>query len=153
MDHHEYQVFNDGLVRLQPWEHRQLVCNNVASYTAGVDKWVVVGEWTGAMTDCARALNGYGVGARYDGTFPGSSFVGACGPKTDIAAWDDVMKGDMRGYIEAQLDAFETQAQGWIFWNFKTEGAHEWDAFKLLDNGVFPQPLDNRKFSSICSPA
>lgn len=63
------------------------------------------------------------------------------------------MKGDMRGYIEAQLDAFESQAEGWIFWNFKTESAHEWDAFKLLENGIFPQPLDDRKFDSICVPS
>lgn len=59
----------------------------------------------------------------------------------------------MRGYIEAQLDAFEAQAEGWIFWNFKTEGAHEWDAFKLLDNGIFPQPLTDRKFDTICAPS
>jgi glucan 1,3-beta-glucosidase len=141
------------MIAMQPWQHRQHVCNNVASYTLDVDKWVVVGEWTAAMTDCAPALNGYGVGARYDGTYPDSSVVGSCVKRNNIADWDDVMKGDMRGYIEAQLEAFESQTQGWIFWNFKTEAAHEWDAFALLDGGVFPQPLDSRKFDSICSPS
>ena len=151
MDHHEYQVFSNALVALQPWQHRQLVCNNAASYASGVDKWVVVGEWTAAETDCAVALNGYGVGARYDGTYPGSTYVGSCGSMNNITNWDANMKDNVRSYIEAQLSTFESHTQGWVFWNFKTESAHEWDAFVLLDNGVFPQPLDDYKFGAICS--
>jgi aryl-phospho-beta-D-glucosidase BglC (GH1 family) len=38
-----------------------------------------------------------------------------------------------------------------IFWNFKTEGSPEWDAFALIDNGIFPQPLTSRKFAQICT--
>lgn len=57
MDHHEYQVFTDELVAMQPWEHRQYVCNNAYVYS-GADKWTFVGEWSAAMTDCAAALNG-----------------------------------------------------------------------------------------------
>lgn len=77
IDHHEYQVFTDELVAMQPWQHRQYVCNNAYAYS-GADKWTVVGEWTAAMTDCAAAVNGYGIGARYDGTYPGSTYVGSC---------------------------------------------------------------------------
>jgi glucan 1,3-beta-glucosidase len=151
MDHHEYQVFSNDQVALVPWQHRQRVCNNVQSYASNSDKWVVVGEWTAAMTDCAPALNGYGIGARYDGTYPGSSFVETCAGKNDITQWNETFRNDMRGYVEAQLEAFESQTQGWVFWNFKTESAHEWDAFALLDNGIFPQPLTDRKFSAICA--
>jgi hypothetical protein len=35
---------------------------------------IVVGEWTAAITDCAPALNRYGIGARFDGTFVGSTY-------------------------------------------------------------------------------
>lgn len=37
--------------------------------------------------------------------------------------------------------------------NFKTEGskAPEWDAFALIDAGIFPQPLSSRKFGAICN--
>lgn len=51
------------------------------------------------------------------------------------------------------MDAFERAANGWIFWNFKTENssAPEWDAFALLDAGLFPQPLTDRKFGSNCT--
>ncbi|OWO98837.1 hypothetical protein B2J93_7099 [Marssonina coronariae] len=151
VDHHEYQVFTHDLLAQQPWEHRQKVCNNVASYASGVDKWLVVGEWSGAMTDCAPALNGYGIGARYDGTFPNSSYIGSCADKNDLANWNETFKNDMRGYLEAQLSTFERHTQGWVFWTFKTEAAHEWDAFKLLEAGIFPQPLTSYKYDSICS--
>ena len=57
IDHHEYQVFTNALVAMQPWQHRQYVCNNAATYS-GSDKWSFVGEWSAAMTDCAAALNG-----------------------------------------------------------------------------------------------
>nr|POE80046.1 glucan 1,3-beta-glucosidase [Quercus suber] len=150
VDHHEYQVFNDELVALQPWQHRQLVCNNAHVYS-GADKWTFVGEWTGAMTDCAAALNGYTIGARYDGTYPGSKYVGSCANINFIETWSETLKNDTRGYIEAQLDTFEKYTQGWVFWNFKTEASAEWDAFRLIEAGVFPQPLTARKFGPVCS--
>lgn len=150
IDHHEYQVFDNTQVAWQPWQHRQAVCNNAESYN-GADKWTFVGEWTAAMTDCAPALNGYGMGARYDGTFPGSTYVGSCSWYNNIDEWPQYYKDDTRGYIEAQMEAFEARTQGWVFWNFKTEAAAEWDLSRLLDAGVFPQPLSDRKFGAICT--
>lgn len=125
------------------------MCNRRQGYTSS-DKWVVVGEWSGAMTDCATWLNGHGVGARYDGTYAGSPYVGSCGPVNSLDRWDQQRKDDTRMYIEAQLTAFEESAHGWIFWNFKTEGSPEWDAFQLLDAGIFPQPLTARRFPHPC---
>jgi len=103
------------------------------------------------MTDCAAALNGYQIGARYDGTYPGSSHVGSCADINFIDTWSQVLKDDTRGYIEAQLEVYEQYTQGSIFWNFKTEASAEWDLFRLLDAGVFPNPITDRKFSQICS--
>lgn len=48
------------------------------------------------------------------------------------------MKSDTTNYIRAQINAFEQNTQGWIFWNFKTEASAEWDYFRLLDNGIWP---------------
>ncbi|KAL2351066.1 putative Exo-beta-1,3-glucanase [Cryomyces antarcticus] len=150
LDHHEYQVFNNDQVAWQPWQHRQAVCNGVAGYT-GSDRWEFVGEWTAAMTDCAAALNGYGIGARYDGTYPGSTYVGSCANINFIDTWSATLRSDTRAYIEAQLETFESKTLGWIFWNFKTEASAEWDLFRLLNNGIFPQPLSDRHFGAICS--
>jgi glucan 1,3-beta-glucosidase len=151
VDHHEYQIFSNDFAAMPPWQHHQFVCNNAAAYTAGRDKWLVIGEWTAAMTDCAAALNGYGVGARYDGTFPGSTYRGSCQSVNFIETWSQAFKDDMRQYVEAQLDVYERYSQGWIFWNFKTEASPEWDLFRLLDIGVFPQPLGERRFGSACA--
>lgn len=112
LDHHEYQVFTPELVSMQPWQHRQFVCNNAYTY-AGADKWTIVGEWSAAMTDCAAALNGYGIGARYDGTYPGSWYVGSCDTMNDLNSWPDYYRDDTRGYIEAQMETFERYTQGW----------------------------------------
>lgn len=112
IDHHEYSCFRDDLVAMQPWQHRQHVCNNVNAYY-GSDKWSIVGEWSGAMTDCAAALNGYGKGARYDGTFPGSSYHGSCENMNFIDKWSQTWKDDVRGFIEAQLESFERHTNGW----------------------------------------
>ncbi|KAK1073459.1 glucan exo-1,3-beta-glucosidase [Friedmanniomyces endolithicus] len=150
IDHHEYQVFTPALVEMAPWQHRQYVCNNAYTYS-GADKWTFVGEWSAAMTDCAAALNGYGIGSRYEGLYPGSQYVGSCADVNFIETWSQQFKEDTRGYIEAQMETFERYTQGWIFWNFKTEASPEWDAFRLIDAGIFPQPLSNRQFSSICS--
>ncbi|KAF2100995.1 putative Exo-beta-1,3-glucanase [Rhizodiscina lignyota] len=149
VDHHEYQVFSDGDIAMVPWQHRQAVCNRAGAYS-DADKWTFVGEWSAAMTDCAPALNGYRIGARYDGTYPGSTKVGSCGMYNNVKNWPQWYKDDTRGYIEAQMEAFEQRTQGWCFWNFKTEAAHEWDAFALIDAGVFPQPLTARKYGAIC---
>jgi len=143
LDHHYYQVFDQGELELVPWQHRQLVCNSVDSYT-GADKWTFIGEWTAAMTDCALYLNGYGRGARYDGTYPGSSYIGSCGWQDNIANWPSTYPNDTRGFIEGQMEAFEANSQGWIFWTLKTEQAHEWDMLTLMDHGVFPEPVTDR---------
>jgi glucan 1,3-beta-glucosidase len=151
VDHHEYQVFDNEVVGLAPWQHRQLVCNRRPEWSNS-DKWLVVGEWSAAQTDCALHLNSYRVGARFDGSYPGSSYHGSCADKTNIANWNSDYRGDVRGFIEAQLDTYEKHANGWFFWNFKTEkDAHEWNAFALLDAGLFPQPLTNRLFGPVCS--
>lgn len=113
LDHHEYQCFTDELVGLAPWQHRQYVCNNAWTYS-GADKWTFVGEWSAAMTDCAAGLNGYHVGSRYDGTYPGSKAVGSCRNVNFMETWTQQFKDDTRGYIEAQMETFEARTQGWV---------------------------------------
>ena len=87
-----------------------------------------------------------------EGSFAGSSYISSCAGKSGpVSSWSQDWKNSIRKYIEVQLDAYESE-QGWIFWNFKTEGsAGEWDLFQLLDNGVFPQPLTSRKFGKHCN--
>ena len=56
VDHHEYQVFTNDLVAMSAQEHVDYVCTNAQTWAGGQDKFLIVGEWTAAMTDCAPAL-------------------------------------------------------------------------------------------------
>lgn len=54
--HHEYQVFDNDLLKLSYQGHVDQVTYSADSWSANCDKWIVIGEWTGAMTDCAKYL-------------------------------------------------------------------------------------------------
>ena len=152
LDTHQYQIFSPDEVAMSPAEHVSTACA-LGSRLASMNKWTVVGEWSGALTDCARWLNGLGKGARYDGTLDveGVSVVGSCNGKfwgtVNELSSDD--KDNIRSFIEAQLDAYE-QRTGWFFWTWKTETAPEWHMKDLLAGGLFPQPLTDRQHPGQC---
>lgn len=150
MDNHHYEVFEDDLLNQDINGHVQSVCSHGSSLQA-VDKWTFVGEWSGATTDCAKYLNGKGIGARYDGTKADSNKIGDCGVKAagNVADLAPNEKEDIRRFIEAELDAWEMK-DGWIFWTWKNEGAPEWNMEQLLAEGLFPQPLDDRMYPGQC---
>lgn len=81
MDHHYNQVFTDSALAMSPIQYRQAACDSPHIYT-GVEKWAIIGEWTGAMTDCASYLNGYTNGSRFDASLSGStSYYCSCAGK------------------------------------------------------------------------
>jgi glucan 1,3-beta-glucosidase len=141
LDTHVYQIFNQEQVSLDYNGHVSQACG-FASQLSGTDKWTIVGEWTGATTDCALWLNGRNKGARYDGSISGSSYVGDCGPfrSGSVSALSQDAKDGMSRFIRAQIQAFEAKT-GWLFWTWHTEGAPGWDLQDLLANGLFPQPI------------
>lgn len=150
LDTHQYQIFSPSEVGRSPSDHVKAACD-LGGKLAGTDKWTVVGEWTGAQTDCAKWLNGKNKGARYDGTFPGSNHVGSCDGKYtgSVSQLSSDDKNNIRHFIEAQLDTYERHT-GWIFWTWKTESAPEWHMKDLLAGGLFPQPLGSRKYPGQC---
>ncbi|KAF2748366.1 glycoside hydrolase family 5 protein [Sporormia fimetaria CBS 119925] len=150
LDTHHYEIFDNGQVAMSPDEHVKMACD-FGNQMASTGKWTISGEWTGAITDCAKWLNGKNKGARYDGTFGGGSGVGDCAGKStgSVASLSDDDKSNIGRFIEAQLDAYE-KASGWVFWTWKNEGAPEWHMQDLLANGLFPQPLTSRKYPGQC---
>lgn len=151
MDNHHYEIFLNDLIAKNTNEHIQSVCQFAWEKLASMDKWTIVGEWTGAMTDCTKYLNGRGIGARYDGTYPGSSYIGSCAgfSQGEVTALPADTQADIRRFIEAQLDSYET-GSGWIFWTWTTEGSPEWDMKRLLAADVFPNPVTSRKYPGQC---
>ena len=96
--------------------------DNVCSFggeMASAHKMTIAGEWTGAMTDCAKWLNGRGVGARYDGSYEGTYFIGSCDGKSTgtVAGLNQEDKNGIAAFIQAQIVGYE-KADGWIFWTW-----------------------------------
>jgi len=138
VDTHHYEVFESDMLSMGIVDHVRSACD-YGGEMASCNKWTVAGEWTGAMTDCAKWLNGRGTGARYDGTYEGSSYMGSCeGYSTGtVAGLSSEAKQNIKIFINAQMAAYE-KAAGWIFWTWKTESAPEWDFQALAGAGIMP---------------
>ena len=153
MDHHHYQVFSSGELERNIDQHVQVACD-LAKASLVEAHWNVAGEFSGALTDCAKWLNGVGIGSRYDGTFVKGSQtsypIGSCQNNEDINSWSTERKVNTRRYVEAQLDSFEKRG-GWIIWCYKTETSIEWGVDKLAAYGLFPQPIDDRIYPGQCN--
>ncbi|KAG5421750.1 exgA [Candida metapsilosis] len=148
LDHHHYQVFSAKELERSIDEHISVACN-WGWDTKKESYWTVTGEWSAALTDCAKWLNGVRRGARYEGQYDNSPYIGSCQQYLEYSTWPDDYKTNVRKYIEAQLDAYEYTG-GWIFWNWKTEDAIEWDFQRLTAAGIFPQPLTDRQYPNQC---
>lgn len=148
LDHHHYQVFSGGELSRDINAHLSVACG-WGSSAATESHWNVCGEFSAALTDCAVWLNGVGRGARWLGDYDNSPNFGLCDMYVNPDNWTSDHKTNVRKYIEAQLDAFE-HTGGWIFWNWKCEDAIDWDMSRLIDVGVFPQPLDSRQYPGQC---
>ena len=149
LDTHHYEVFTSEDLENDIGGHVATACSFGGQMSTN-NKNTVSGEFTGAMTDCAKWLNGLGYGARYDGSYQKgdqtSFFIGSCDGLKEgtVGGLSDDQKAAVRQFTEAQMDAFEF-AEGWIWWTWKTESAPEWDFKELANAGVIPQPLDSRE--------
>lgn len=127
LDTHHYEIFDNSALQMGVQQHVSSACSFGASMATN-NKWTIAGEWTGAQTDCAKWLNGRGVGARYDGTYnnngQGSSYIGSCDGKYTgtVAGLGLADHNNIQSFIQAQMTAFE-KAAGWIFWTWHTESA------------------------------
>ncbi|KAF4573242.1 glycosyl hydrolase 5 (cellulase A) family protein [Pleurotus pulmonarius] len=149
IDTHIYQMFSVAENQMSQSQHIQTACNK-ASLLSSFHLWTIVGEWTPASNDCAKYLNGRGVGSRFDGSFPGSTRVGSCTGLTGKASsFSANYKTFLRQYWEAQVITFEKGA-GWIQWTWKAEIADEWTYQAGLANGWIPQNPTSRQFPNIC---
>jgi aryl-phospho-beta-D-glucosidase BglC (GH1 family) len=154
IDTHHYQVFSVPELQRTWDQHIQAACsrgNEIQSYSSvSGNLWTIVGEWTTTPYDCAKYLNGRGVGARYDGTIGGGPVLGNCSPFTGSSSkFSSDYKNFMRKFWEAQVVAFE-KSQGWIYWTWKTESTDEWSYQKGLAGGWIPKDPSQRLYPGIC---
>jgi hypothetical protein len=144
MDVHEYQIATPEGIAMSWDQHISTACSKREQYTS-FHLWTVVGEWTLASTDCARCGNGRGTGARYDGTFPGSSYIGNCTLRTGHgSAFSDEYKTFLRKFWEAQvtgehLDPLSREVrliQVWQHGRWGEDGSTGHGRLRMPTNGV-----------------
>ncbi|KAJ1718147.1 hypothetical protein LPJ61_006808, partial [Coemansia biformis] len=152
LDTHNYHVFVKDRLLMNRTEHLKATCQdavNVRNFNNQL--WTITGEWSLAVTDCARWLNGFEKGARWDGSLDwemhGPAYPGAtCAGQNKMSSWDQPTRIFFRQFAEAQMDAYEA-GSGWFFWNFKAEDADDWNYMKLAKSGLVPTPPSNRVYS------
>ncbi|KAF8910118.1 exo-1-3-beta-glucanase [Gymnopilus junonius] len=150
LDRHIYQMFSIAENERTNFEHIQVACNKASDLSSST-MWEVVGEWTPAANDCAKYLNGRGVGSRYDGSYPGSSRIGSCSGLTGKAStFSQGYKTFLRQYWEAQVITYESSTLGWIQWTWKAEDADEWTYQAGVANGWIPKDPSSLQYRNIC---
>ncbi|UZJ57547.1 hypothetical protein CBS101457_006867 [Exobasidium rhododendri] len=145
LDTHIYSVFNNDQIALSQSNRANYYCSqrsNIA--TSQTHLYTIVGEWTMAPTDCAKYLNGRGIGARYDGSMAGSTKKGSCASKTGSGAnFSTFYKSYLANMFDTQRNVYET-GSGWIMWTWKTEQAADWDYQKGLQYGYITSNLNSK---------
>ncbi len=144
MDLHSYTVFSPAENAQNKQSRFNQICqkrSDIGNFQSAL--WTIVGEWTSATTDCAKYLNGRFVGARYDGSYPGSYYIGDCRTRTgDGSTFSDLYKQYLRQMFATQASVYQT-GSGWVYWTWKTEYAADWDYQRQLQMGIIPYDLDN----------
>lgn len=154
MDVHQYQIFsNDQLARSFD-EHIAFACSQIPDLVdyATNNIWTINGEWSLAVTDCVKWLNGRNVGSRWDGSISNSQGFGSCSNWTgNYSTFSDEYTTFLRKYYEVQTLVAE-KIQGWVFWAWKTNSNDpSWDYSKGLAAGWIPTDPDERLYPNICS--
>lgn len=127
-DVHIYEAWNFGMYSIPDELQIQKTYCTSGNDPVFLDKNVIptfVGEWSLAIDDCAKSLNGFKTTANKNDQ----------GHRCGIEQYSDDF---YRGVAKAQLKLYE-QASGWFFWNFKTEiEEHDWSYFKMAELGWVP---------------
>ncbi|KAJ2248474.1 hypothetical protein GGI13_004646 [Coemansia sp. RSA 455] len=149
MDTHIYQMFDNYMVTMNETAHIDMVAKMAEDITK-FDKsniGVVVGEFSAATHDCTKYINGLGRGSRWEGTLEGIAEHPLCPFATcsctgdygsNYTEYSAHYKRFLRSYIDAQLAIYDQELAGWFFWNFRTEGAPEWDYILGVEQGWIP---------------
>lgn len=112
------------------------------------------GEFSLAINDCGKWVNGVNLGTRYEGEFPGfSNRIGDCVDWTDWTKWNQDTKDGLMQFALSSMDAL----QNYFFWTWKignssVSGKVEspfWSYSLGLQNGWMPK--DPRQANGACA--
>ncbi len=118
LDMHPYIAFNDVQSTSTPNDNLAAPCNYWGDMTNTSQRdfgLTTAGEWSLAINDCGKWVNGVDLGARYDGSFSGSSAVGNCDSWNDWTTWSPSTKSGFLNFALTSMDAL----QNYFFWTWK----------------------------------
>ncbi|KAJ1656083.1 hypothetical protein IWQ61_004279 [Dispira simplex] len=150
LDTHIYHMFDVEQLKFSQEQHLRMVCGHKQEIDRSQNHILptVVGEWSSAVNDCTKWLNGYGRGARYDGTYITNAPVCAnctCKGDSDYSNYSPEFREWLRRFTETQMDAYEAGV-GWTFWNFKAEQSPQWNYMLGVEEGWVPRDPSQRKY-------
>jgi hypothetical protein len=119
IDQHPYLAFGEPNLATHA-ERATVACGwgggtNDTSASYGV---VIGGEWSNAVNNCGKWLNGVGSGNSYD-TLPGGR---TCAYWENWQAWSPAQRAEIRSYNMAQMDAL----QNFFFWTWRIGNSTEY---------------------------
>jgi glucan 1,3-beta-glucosidase len=142
VDSHLYQLFSDSDNTLTQAQHITEACGwatNLAAANAVMPTYV--GEWSAATNICVNPD-----GSTTAGT---SCSVSGCQCQSaDFSSWNNDMIEQVRRFVEAQLDVYESSTSGYFIWAAKGPGG--WGFLNGIGNGAIPNPVTSRKYPGQC---
>ncbi|CAK9438278.1 uncharacterized protein LODBEIA_P25080 [Lodderomyces beijingensis] len=145
LDHHLYECFSNAQIDMNIDEHLRRV-KQQSELLPHTGHYSVVGEFSGALNDCTKYLNGVNRGTRWEGTFD-SNDGGGGGASTRRSCDNmdnpnsDEHRAEVMIFLREQFYDYEEMGNGWIFWCWKTESSLVWDMRRLWAKNMLPRPL------------
>jgi len=145
VDSHLYQLYSDSDNALTQAQHITEACGWAANLaTANAVMPTYVGEWSAATNICVNPD-----GSTTAGT---SCSVSGCQCQSaDFSDWNSGMIEQVRKFVEAQLDVYESSTSGYFIWAAKGPGG--WGFLNGIGNGAIPNPVTSRKYPGQCGSA
>lgn len=112
LDIHLYHMFSLPDLQRTREQHIQRVCLEDSKLLQPLNAHIptLVGEFSLATTDCTVYLNGFGVGTRWNGTFPGFPKLGECGQGDEggieSAGFSSEYRQFLRKFWDVQVNIF-----------------------------------------------
>jgi glucan 1,3-beta-glucosidase len=142
VDSHLYQLYTDADNKLTQSQHITTACGWAAQLAIGnAIMPTYVGEWSAATNICVNPD-----GSTTAGTSCSTS--GCQCQSADFDSWNPKMVEQVRRFVEAQMDVFESSSSGYFMWSAKGPGG--WGFLNGIQKGVVPNPVTQRKYPGQC---
>lgn len=142
VDSHLYQLFTDSDNALTQAQHISKACGWASDLSSANKQFpTYVGEWSAATNICTNPD-----GSTTAGT--SCSTDGCQCQSGDFFRLNTNSIAQIRRYVEAQLDVFESSTSGYFIWAAKGPGG--WGFLNLIQQGAFPNPVTSRQYAGQC---